>query len=309
MEVTAVILAISTMGIIILFGALIALKMTITVEMRNILMMIILNLAVPFIILNGVFNTVITDEIFQQVFLVFGISVIFNAGAVFITLGLGRLFHLNKPKQLALLASLGNTGFIGIPLSATLFGPLGGLLAAVFDAGLDVVLFSLGIYLLQSDQKFQFRQLKALLNLPLLAISLGLLYVLSGWEAPVVFKQLAAMLSSLAAPLAMLYIGFLLPNFFRVGKRFYFKGLWFPLLMKLLILPLFVVIILRFTSLQSDLTFLIVILTSMPTFMLASVLFSRYTTQEDDAIMATVYSTLISIMTIPFISWIASSLL
>lgn len=141
MEVTSVILAISTMGIIIVFGALIALKISITAEMKNILMMIILNLAVPFIILNGVFNTKITDVIFQQVFLVFGISIVFNAGGIILTLVLGRLLHLNQPKQLALLAALGNTGFIGIPLSATLFGPLGGLLAAVFDAGLDVVLF------------------------------------------------------------------------------------------------------------------------------------------------------------------------
>ncbi|WP_342489023.1 hypothetical protein MKX67_05905 [Cytobacillus sp. FSL W7-1323] len=202
MEVTSVILAISTMGIIIVFGALIALKISITAEMKNILMMIILNLAVPFIILNGVFNTKITDVIFQQVFLVFGISIVFNAGGIILTLVLGRLLHLNQPKQLALLAALGNTGFIGIPLSATLFGPLGGLLAAVFDAGLDVVLFSLGIYLLQSNQKFQFKQLKALLNIPLLAISLGLLYVISGLEAPIIFKQLASMLSNLAARLS-----------------------------------------------------------------------------------------------------------
>lgn len=309
MEVTSVILAISTMGIIIVFGALIALKISITAEMKNILMMIILHLAVPFIILNGVFNTKITDVIFQQVFLVFGISVGFNAGGIILTLVLGRLLHLNQPKQLALLAALGNTGFIGIPLSATLFGPLGGLLAAVFDAGLDVVLFSLGIYLLQSNQKFQFKQLKALLNLPLLAISLGLLYVISGWEAPLIFKQLASMLSNLAAPLAMLYIGFLLPTFFQVGRRFYFQGLWFPLLMKLMILPLFAIICLRFTSLQTDLIFLLIILTSMPTFMLASVLFSRYTKEENEAIMVTIYSTLISILTIPLISWIASFLL
>ncbi|NRG45442.1 AEC family transporter [Bacillus sp. CRN 9] len=304
MDAATVTLAIATMGIIILFGAFVAIKVPITKEAKNLLMAIIINLAVPFIILNGVFNTEISDEVFQQVFIIFGASIVFNSVATVIGIIIGRLigFQLSKAKKLSLLAAIGNTGFIAIPLCATLFGPIGGLLAAVFDAGLDFVLFSLGIYLLQSDQRFNIKQLKALLNMPLLAITIGLLYVISGLEAPAFMQQLASMLSGLAAPLAMLYIGFLLPPFFKKGQTLYYRELWFPILLKLIIFPALTIFILSLMPLNTFLKQMLVILTAMPTFMLASVLFSRYTNDEDKAVMTTVYSTILSLVTIPLVT-------
>lgn len=304
MDAATVTLAIATMGIIILFGAFVAIKVPITKEAKNLLMAIIINLAVPFIILNGVFNTEISDEVFQQVFIIFGASIVFNSVATVIGIIIGRLigFQLSKAKKLSLLAAIGNTGFIAIPLCATLFGPIGGLLAAVFDAGLDFVLFSLGIYLLQSDQRFNIKQLKALLNMPLLTITIGLLYVISGLEAPAFMQQLASMLSGLAAPLAMLYIGFLLPPFFKKGQTLYYRELWFPILLKLIIFPALTIFILSLMPLNTFLKQMLVILTAMPTFMLASVLFSRYTNDEDKAVMTTVYSTILSLVTIPLVT-------
>ncbi|MDQ0272817.1 AEC family transporter [Cytobacillus purgationiresistens] len=308
MDAATVTLAITTMGIIILFGAIVAYKIAITTEAKNLFMAIIINIAVPFIILNGVFNTEMTDEVLQQVLIIFGVSIAINTLAVFISLAMGRLlgFQLSLAKKLALLAALGNTGFIAIPLCATLFGPIGGLLAAVFDAGLDVVLFSLGVYILQSEQRFHIRQLKALLNMPLLAITVGLLYVVSGMNAPVIFQDIAAMLSGLAAPLAMLYIGFLLPPFFKKGHALFYRELWFPLLMKLIIFPGITVLILSLIPIDDFLKQILVILTAMPTFMLASVLFSRYSNEENKAVMTTVYSTLLSLITIPLITLFAA---
>lgn len=311
MDIGTVIMAITIMGMIIVFGAVIATKIPITPETKRLIMVVIINIAVPFIILNGVFNTNITDEVFKQVFIVFGASVIFNSAATMIAIAIGRLLHfeLSLTKKLALLAAIGNTGFIGVPLCATLFGPIGGLLAAVFDAGLDFVLFSLGIYLLQSNGHFQFKQLKALLNMPLLAIITGLLYVLSGFEAPIFLKQLSSMLAGLAAPLAMLYIGFLLPPFFRKEQTLFYRELWYPLVMKLLVFPLLTILTMTIFSLDPFLKQLLVILTAMPTFMLASVLFSRYLNEENQAVVTTVYSTLLSLLTIPLITLIATWLL
>ena len=63
-------------------------------------------------------------------------------------------FRSLKARKMAILAGIGNTGFIGIPLCAQIFGPTGGLLAAIFDAGLDVVVFTLVIMFLQQGEKF-----------------------------------------------------------------------------------------------------------------------------------------------------------
>ncbi len=170
-------------------------------------------------------------------------------------------------------------------------------------------MFSLGIYLLQSDQRFQFKQLKALINLPLAAIIIGLLFALSGFNAPIILKNLSSMLSSLAAPLAMLYIGFLLPPFFKKKANILFRELWYPLIMRLVLIPVISVLVIVVIPMDDFLQQLFIILTAMPTFMLATVLFSRYTHDEEKAVVTTVISTLLSLVTIPLIAVFASFLL
>ncbi|MBB6448398.1 hypothetical protein HNR44_000347 [Geomicrobium halophilum] len=303
MDTATVTLAIATMAVIIILGAGFAFRFPITIEVKQLFMGIIINIAVPSIILNGVFNTELTDEIMQQVLIVFGFSIVFNVFAVFFSFLIGKIFRFqtSMAKKLAILAAFGNSGFIGVPLCATIFGPIGGLLAAVFDAGLDVVLFSVGVYFLQSHGSFDFRHLKAMINAPLIAITAGLLFAISGLNAPVLLQDLTSMLSSIAAPLAMLYIGFLLPPFFQKGQSFIFPQLWFPISMRLLLIPAISVTVITFLPLDHFLQQIFVILTAMPTFMLATVLFSRYTNVEDTSVMTVIYSTILCLGTIPIV--------
>ncbi|WP_240376863.1 AEC family transporter [Bacillus piscicola] len=308
MDIITVALAIAMMGIIIAIGVVVAKQITITENIKKLFVVLIINVAVPSIILNGVFNTEMTDAILRQVFTVFGFSIVFNASAVLFAVIVGKMFRLETSlaKKLSLLAALGNTGFIGIPLSLAIFGPLGGLLAAVFDAGLDVILFSVGVYLLQSNQGFDIRQLKALLNPPLIAITFGMLFAVSGFEAPVLLQDLTAMLSGLAAPLAMFYIGFLLPPFFKKGEAFFFPQMWLPVSLKLLVIPLLAMPLILLLSLDGILPHLLILLSAMPNIMLAAPLFGRYTNDEDKAAMTTIYSTLLSLLTIPLVAWLAN---
>lgn len=91
MDVTTVILTVIMMGLILFIGALVALKNTITYEAKQLFMSVIINVAVPFIILNGVFNTDLTDDVLHQVILMFICSVSFNVLAVGICFCLEKL--------------------------------------------------------------------------------------------------------------------------------------------------------------------------------------------------------------------------
>lgn len=308
MDVMVVGLTVAMMGLILFIGALVALKNTITYEAKKLFMSVIINVAVPFIILNGVFHADLTEDVLQQIILMFIFSVSFNVLAIGICFLFGRIigFSITTSKQLSILSAFGNSGFIGIPLCAAIFGPIGGLLAAIFDAGLDVVVFSLGIYLLQSEGRFTWRHLKALVNMPLMAISLGLVFAFSGWEAPVFLKDLASMLSALAAPMAMLYVGFSLPELVRSKQSVFYRKLWMPLVWKLLVLPMLVMLILSFLPIAIQLKHILVILSCMPTFMLSAVLFSRYTNNERTAVITSIASTLLALGTIPLIAWLSN---
>ncbi|NEU30889.1 auxin efflux carrier [bacterium LRH843] len=311
MDITSVFTSIGMMGIVVCFGVLIGRKLEITQEAKQLLMMIIVNVAVPAIILNGVFNTDITDALLGNMIAIFFISIALNLTALGLCLGFAYLlgFRSIEAKKFAILAGLGNSGFIGIPLCAQLFGPIGGLLAAIFDAGLDVVVFSIVIMMLQHGKGFSIRNFKALINIPFCAIIIGLTIAMVGFEPPTIAKNLASFLSSTAAPLAMIYIGLLIPDFFRKRKKIPLKFLSNALVMKLLIFPLIMIAIFHSLPLTVLIKEVLFVLVAMPTVMLAPVLLSRYANDEDTGVMTTVYSTLFSLLTIPIILYIASFLL
>ncbi|PRO67021.1 AEC family transporter [Alkalicoccus urumqiensis] len=305
MEAGAVATAIAVMGIITLFGAGLSRWTTITPEAKHLMIQIVLHIAVPSVILNGVFNTSFSDELLSEIGLIIIASLIFHGCALLGALLLARAagFTTTRGKQLTILAALGNTGFIGIPLAAAVFGPVGGLLAAIFDAGLDFFIFTVVLYMLQPGRGFHLRQLKTLVNAPLIAVIVGLTSAGLNLEPPVVLRQLVELLAGLAAPLAMLYIGILLQQLFaRTGFTVY-KELWFPLSVKLLLIPGIMLAVLPFTPLAVSTQHLLLLLSGMPTFMLAAILFSRYTEDEDTAVLTIAFSTVLSLATIPLLAW------
>jgi malate permease and related proteins len=311
MEITIILSSVTIMAIIILIGMLIAGNYKITDESKQLLVTIIMNISVPSIILNGVFNTHINDQLLSKMFVIFLLSITFNA----VGIGLGWLsaiifgFRTIVAKKIAILAGLGNTGFIGIPVCTTLFGSNGGLLAAIYDAGLDVIVFTLVTILLKTERKFSFRNFKASINIPVIAIMTGVLVAITGYKPPLVIKSLVDILSNLAAPLAMLYVGLLIPSFFIENKKISIPFISISLLMKLLVIPTLMVAVLHTMSITTDVKLVVLIQLSMPTFMLATVLFTKYDGDDKTAVMTTIFSTIFSLMTIPLIAYIGGLLL
>lgn len=314
MDISSVFTSITMMGIIVLFGALVGSRITITNEAKQLLVAIIVNIALPAIILNGVFNTEIDDRLLQNILLIFLLSVFINIIGFTTGWFSGRLlgFSSSDAKSIGVIAGLGNSGFIGIPLCAELFGPIGGLLAAIFDAGLDVVVFSFVILMLQQEQRFSIKRFKTLLNIPFIAIVTGLTIAIIGLEPPVIAKNLAGFLSSLAAPLAMIYIGLLIPEFFRKERKVRFKFVSISLVYKLFIFPLVMIPIIKILPIDTMIQQVCYVLVTMPTIMLAPVILAKYSKNdqaEDVGAIATIYSTVLSLATIPFILYIANSLI
>ncbi|SDO38380.1 AEC family transporter [Alkalicoccus daliensis] len=308
MDVAVVATAITVMGIMILFGYFLSAKIPVNKETKQVLVVVVLNIAVPSVILNGVFNTEVSGDLLRQVGIILLISICFHLAAIVFALLFARIagFQSTFAKRMTILAALGNTGFIGIPLCMTIFGPTGGLLAAIFDAGLDFVIFTVGLYLLQSGSGFRLRQLKSLVNVPLAAVIVGITSAFLNFEPPAVLQQLVELLSGLAAPLAMLYIGILLQQLLKRNGFRVFPQIWFPITIRLLLIPALTLIVLSFLPLQELTRNVVILLSGMPTFMLAAILFSRYTDDEDTAVMTISFSTILSLLTIPLVAYAAS---
>ncbi|MCL7749365.1 AEC family transporter [Halalkalibacter alkaliphilus] len=314
MNLQSVIASVSVMAIIMIIGFLLERKTKSAIEAKQLIIQILVILAVPSVILNAIFQTEITDKVLSQMGLIFLFSVTINCLGILIGLVVAKIvgFTSLKARQIAVLAGLGNTGFIGIPLCASIFGPMGGLLASIFDAGMSLTAFTVAVLLLQEKMKFSLANFKPLLNPPVIAISFGLLFAISGFEAPSLIKQVSATLAGIAAPLAMLYVGLLIPSIFQKNKdveKLQIKNVALPIFLKLLLMPVVTLLIMKGIPIDSFMKELIIIQSAMPTLTLATVLFVRYSNGDRSGLITVVTSTALSLLTIPVIAFLIQKFL
>ncbi len=311
MEMSPLLTSIFIMGVIIGIGFLIGKRIPLTDHSRQLMVMIIVNVAMPCIILDGIFSNAIDQKLLQQILVVFLIAMATSClGIVLGYLG-ARTMELpeKKRREMAILSGLGNTGFIGLPLCAALFGPKGALLAAVFDAGMDTVLWTVGVMLLQERMTFSFRGLKSMINIPMIAIAVGLMLAVANVTPPEAVKQLTGTLSKLASPMAMMYIGMLIPALLQNKRRVPLPLLGMPIVVKLFVFPLVTAVLLSVLAIDSEITRIVMIQVAMPTIAVASILFARYAGDEEMGAMTTVFSTLIALLTIPAVVLVGSMII
>lgn len=286
---------------LIAIGSIVAKSYIFNKETKQMYISLITNVAMPSIILSSIFKIDIKQDTLYLLFFIFILSVAINL----LGLGLGFLFtsifkgYSEKRIEIAILSAFGNTGFIGIPLCTVLFGPEGALYAAVFDAGVDFTIWTVGAYLLKGEKHFSWQVLKGLVNIPLLAIVFGLSIATIGIHIPIFFSNLTDSLAAFAVPLAMFFIGAILSDFHHTKFKISYFEVTIPILIKLIMLPLTVIIILRTTNLNNLVLYIVVIQSMMPALTLSSVLFAKYSRDENLGALVTILSTAVSLFIIP----------
>lgn len=308
----------SQIGMIAVFigiGALLHRMIDFQENVKKAFMTVLIYAAMPAIILDSIFQLPITEDLLMQVLLVFAVSVLIQFSGIFI--GWITFKIAKKPRQrrneLAILSGLGNSGFLGIPICALLFGPKGALLAAVFDMGLDVAIWTICIYMLKGEEKFSWKPLKSMLNFPFMAMMTGLALALLGFRPPQFIAETLGILSGLTVPLAMIFIGLMLMQIVKSGNLTRMREVAGTLPLKLILLPSAVIMALFLlfqagTALPWETAGVFMVQAAMPTFTFAAVIFIYCSADEELAALASVSSTVCSLLTVPLIvsfgSWL-----
>lgn len=264
---------------------------------------IIVNVAMPCIILTSIFKVDINHNILRNIILVFALSLLINLFGIGLGWILATIFYPDKTfqREIALLSGLGNTGFIGIPLCATLLGPEGALYAAIFDAGVDLVIWTVGVMILKKSTSFSLSSLKTMINIPTIAIVLGLIFAFINYRPPEIFVSLTSQLAALASPLAMFYIGLLIMSISKTQFYSVKSKIVIPTVIKLVGLPFVVFILIVLLNLDGMISKALLIQAMMPVLTLASILFTKYDADDKFGAITTVISTVISLISIPLI--------
>lgn len=190
-----------------------------------------------------------------------------------------------------------NVGFMGYPVVEVVFGKVGIFYAALFNLWFNILLWTLGVILVNTKEKKKI-DFKMLLNPGTVSIAIGLILFLFSIKLPAPIYDSLDSLGSTTIPLAMIVIGSMLGESSVKGvlKNKLLLGSTF---VRLILMPLPLLIVLSLLPLPNIVIGTVAIVMAMPSAANAAIFARRYDSDYQLASEGVFLSTLFSIVTIP----------
>ena len=278
---------------------------------------VLTNLGMPFLIMSSTLKLEFGGEFTLSLLLVGLIGTVFLVVTFFISALLVRKESDAKRKSMMRFCMIfANNGFIGIPLARAVFGDGSAVMAylIVMNIVMNVLMFTLGVYLISGD-KSTINVKKAFLTPVflsfLITIVLNLLNVDSFLPE---LQTYATHFSGIVTPLSMVVLGMKLcevplKKLFTAGRMYYVS------FVRLILFPVTGVAIAFALSklpglpLNGDSVLGLFVGLGMPTAGLASAFSDQYNGDTESAVILTLGTTILSIITIPTLYWLICTLL
>ena len=285
-------------------------------EQSGVLSKVLMYLAMPFLIFSGVVKNLSFDK---STLLLMGVVAFVGIVYIFVMFFVSRpLVLMEKDKKTAgmmrFCAVFANNGFLGLPLAAAVFGEASTVFTVLILLNIinNVLMYTLGAYLTTGDKKnISFK--KAFLNPVLIAFVVGCAFnLLNGAlnitaNVPEIIK-FSDNFYNIVTPISMTIIGMKLgtvklSSLFKSGKLYYVS------LLKLVVFPVAItalLIALKTISLNIDMQSIILgvfVAFAMPTAGLAATFADEFGGDSDNAVIFTLGTTILSVITIPTIYW------
>jgi predicted permease len=194
---------------------------------------------------------------------------------------------------------LANTAFLGIPVCEALFGPTGAFYAVIYDFGLTMIAFTFGIWLLSGGKRADWKSL--VMNPLLLSVVLGLIVSAVGIQFPTWISQPVSLVGQATLPIALLVAGAQIGNI-RFRKSTWNIDLIGLISLRLLIIPMLVFGVFLLSGKHNLTENVIIMEAAMPVAVSTTILAKRYEADAQFTATATLFSTLISILTLPLLA-------
>lgn len=279
----------------------------------GILSKILMYLGMPFLIFSGMVNNLSFDG---EMMLTMGVTALVGIVYTFITFFVSKpLVSVEKNKKtrgmMQFCAVFANNGFLGIPLAIAVFGRDSNVFTVLILLNLinNILMYTLGAYLVTGDRK-NISLKKAFLNPVMIAFVAGLLA--NGLRLSDYVPELITFsdyFSGIVTPISMTILGMKLAavrftSLFRSWRLYYVAAL------KLFVFPVAILAILLLLGnglVQIEYTSLVLgvfVAFSMPTAGLSATFADEYGGDTDNAVVFTLGTTILSIVTIPSLYWL-----
>ena len=201
-------------------------------------------------------------------------------------------------------AMLANTGFLGLTVCGTLFGPPGLVYAVLYDFGSTLVALTLGVWELNGGRLDDWRPLFA--NPLIWGVLAGLFWAVMGWPFPGWLAAPFEELGNTTLPLALLVCGAQVGSI-RSQESTGLRQITGLTLTRLVVVPLIVGLSLVAIGWRVTAAQVIIVQAAMPAGIVTSIMAKTHGADAEFAASATLWSTLASMVTLPLVAFLLVS--
>ena len=267
---------------------------------REVLVRVLMDVAMPMMVLNA-FNKPTSGEQLRSSLLVMAIAGL----SCLVTWGIGSLLWRrqpeNKRKVLMYASMFSNAGNAGLPVLNLVFGPEGVFYGSMYLIPPRILQWTVGMGFFLKPKKGAFVK-NVLLNPMVVVVYIGFVLMAFNWQIPGVFGTAIANLGAMTGPLSMILIGATLSHM--RPRAVLDPAVLLASALRLLIFPLLAALALKALRVDQMAMNLCVILLAMPIASNTAAMAERYGGDYVFASACVSVSTLLSVVTVPLITWI-----
>lgn len=202
-------------------------------------------MVMPCVIINA-FQIDYTDEIRDGFLLAIVAAIGIHIVLFLLSWFFGKVLKLEAVEKASIIYS--NAGNLIIPLVTSVLGAEWVIYASAFMCVQMVILWTHGQSLMQGTVGFNWRRILA--NFNLLSIVIGMALFFLGIKLPTVIGNAVSSISSIVGPICMIMLGMLLANV-NFKEVFSGKRIYIIVLLKMLVFPMIILLILKFSGLAT----------------------------------------------------------
>ena len=282
-------------------------------EQSGVLSKLLMYLALPFMIFSGVVkNLTFNNESLLMLGVVALIGVVVVLAMFFVSAPLVKTEKNKKTRgMMRFCAVFANNGFLGIPLAVAVFGSDSPVFTVLIVLNIvnNVLMYTLGAYLTTGDKK-NISVKKAFLNPVLAAFVLGCVCNLLGTAKAIPeVKTFSDHFSSIVTPISMTIIGMKLgatsfKTLFTSGKLYYVSFLRLALFPVAITAVMLLLKLIPWNIPTESIILGVFVAFSMPTAGLAATFADEFGGDTENAVIFTLGTTVLSVLTIPTLYWL-----
>lgn len=267
---------------------------------RGALVRLMMDVAIPLMILDAFNKPASKEEIISS----FYVMAIAFAGCV-ITGLIGLLLWKGQPenkKKVLMYASMfSNAGNAGLPIISLVFGPEGVFYASMYLIPPRILQWTVGLGMFVKPEKGGWVK-NVLFNPLVIVVYIGIFMMATGTQITGVFGLAIDNLGSMSSPLSMILIGATLAA---MNPRVLLdKSVLFTSFFRLFAFPMLIALMLKPMNMDPMLMNICIILLAMPVASNTAAMAERYGGDYKFASAVVSVSTLLSVVTVPIITWL-----